>query len=266
MILTVAVFAVLEFASICLLKSSSSMQAVWINRLSGGVLRIMWSGSESIRQNFSLREANLQLSEENGKLREQLRLLSSNPEDHAVNAVHAVDARYSYINARVVKSSRNGQRNYIIINKGSEDGVVPNSGIISSRGLVGVVKSVDRRFSYGFTIMNSKVGVSVRIGRSGPVSTLVWDGKGYDGGLVRGRFGKSDDCLGDTVWTSGLSDLFPGEYPVGVVTGSEKESGPYKNLQVSLFQPLDALHYVTVTSNKDAREIIELEEREASVK
>lgn len=46
----------------------------------------------------------------------------------------ATKGRFTYIPATVVKMSRNNLHNYIILNKGSEDGVRPYSGIISEQG------------------------------------------------------------------------------------------------------------------------------------
>ena len=66
---------------------------------------------------------------------------------------------FSYTPATIVKMSRGRVHNYVILNKGSEDGILPQSGIITDRGVIGIVKSVSRHYSYGLTLMNPDVNV-----------------------------------------------------------------------------------------------------------
>jgi len=261
-LIVAAVFIVLEIAAICLLLASSAMHDIWIHRVSHDVIRVIWSGGETFRQTLKLKETNGKLVEENFRLREQIRMMTPSKEDNPENTAPKKDNGFTYVNATVVKISRNSQRNYIIINKGSEDGVRPFSGIISRKGIVGVVNSVGRHYSYGITFMNSKISASVRIGHGGPVSSLYWDGVSEDRALIKGRNVNSEDYVSDTVWTSGFSNIFPGDYPVGVVVGTRKVGGSYKDLEVCLFQSFDALQYVSVTMNPDSGEIDELEKKE----
>ena len=68
-----AVFILLEAVSLVMLKRSSTLQDIWLNRLSHNVMGKLWGGGESIRNHFSLQKQNDALREENFRLSERLR-------------------------------------------------------------------------------------------------------------------------------------------------------------------------------------------------
>ena len=164
--------------------------------------------------------------------------------------------------ASIVKISRNKQHNYIILDKGADDGVEPHSGIISSHGVIGIVDAVSSRYSYAISFMNTEFSVSSRLGKEGAVGPLVWDGKGSGGALLRqiplhNKFEK-----GDTVYTSGFSSIFPPDIPIGTVEDSRVENGATYEIKVRLLQDFASIRHVTIVANCGRDEITELEQRE----
>lgn len=251
-----ATFILLEVAAVAMLKSSSSLQDIWINRFSHRVIAILWGGSERMRGFFTLKDENEALSKENLRLSEELSRLRSNAE--AMEQLQ--DDNYAFIPARIVKMSRNTQHNYIIIDKGSEDGILPNSGIITSNGAVGIIHAVDRHYSYGLTFMNSKMSVSARLGRDGIIAPMVWDGKHSDQALMTDIPFHYEITPGDTVLTSGFSSVFPPDIPLGIV-GEESRivDGATNEVKVTLFQDFSTLRSVLVVIFPDREEIENLE-------
>lgn len=71
-LLTVAVFILLEFASVSLLRRSSTLQNIWINRLSHNVMAYTWGGLSQVQSYFSLREQNEILAGRNYELFKEL--------------------------------------------------------------------------------------------------------------------------------------------------------------------------------------------------
>ena len=262
-VLSVVVFIVLEVASVELISRTSTLQNIWINRTSHRVLAFTGGIVETVRNYFMLAEQNEDLARENFELSRQLEHYRNMfPEEDAKAVKGKSGEMFSYIPAKIVKISRNSQHNYIILNKGFEDGVEPNSGIVTSNGVVGIVDAVDRHYSYGLTLMNTKVSVSARLGRDGLVAPLVWDGVRMDGALFKNVPVQTGVNLGDTVSTSGISDIFPGDIPLGVVVGSRTIDGVVREAEVKLFQNFSALRYVTVVCNSGREEIERLEEKE----
>ena len=166
---------------------------------------------------------------------------------------------YRYTPATVVKMSRNRTHNYIILNKGSDDGIRPQSGIISDRGVVGVVQAVDRHYAYGLTLMNPGMSVGARVGRTDIVTPLSWDGFGSDRALLRNLPPHYDIAPGDTVRTSGYSSIFPPDIPIGITGESRLVDGSTRQVSVQLFQDFSTVRYVTVVENLERSEWMALE-------
>lgn len=263
-VIVLAIFIALEFAGGSLLSRSSTLQDIWFNRMSHRVMGALWGGTETIRNHFNLQKQNDQLREENFRLSEELRALKDAGEmlTEEAELVKGSGSRFTYIPATVVKLSKNSSHNYIILNKGRADGVKPNSGIISSLGVVGVVSAVDEHFSYGLTLMNSKISVSARVGRTGIVAPLVWDGVHTDRAYLSDLPLHYEIPEKDTVRTSGFSSIFPPDIPIGVTGLSNMMNGSTNRTEVFLFQNFSALRYVTVVNNPVRDEITSLEKKD----
>ena len=263
-ILSAAVFLVLEIAAIVMLGHSSSLQNIWINRASHRVHATIWSGGESVRNYFTLDRQNKTLAAENMELSAIVREFGQKDLSYREN--HIYDSRvgrFRMTPATIVKASRNSRHNYIILNKGSEDGIKPQAGIVTTRGVIGVVNSVGKHYSYGITLMNPRMSVSARIGLTGTVAPLEWDGLSTDGAIMKGLPLHRQISQGDTVWTSGFSSVFPADIPIGVTGRIRQVDGSTNEVRVHLFQDFSALRYVIITENLDREEIAAIE-KEAS--
>lgn len=240
------------------------MQNIWLNRASHRAMGFLWGGSESIRNHFLLDEQNRDLTLENERLSEKLRAyeLRDSQSKEAAAAVRDSSGRFKYTPATIVKMSRNSAHNYIILNKGSLDGIKPQSGIITGSGVVGIVNSVDKHYSYGLTLMNSNVSIGARIGRTELVGPLVWDGRSSRGAYLENIPPHYEITPGDTVRTSGYSTIFPPDIPIGTAGSTTLIDGSTIRVDVKLFQDFASIHYVTVVENLDRAEILSIEEKE----
>lgn len=256
-----ATFILLEVAALVLLRSTSIPQGIWINRASHRTMAFLWGSGETVRSQFRLDALNQELQAENARLQEQLRAyeLLDVEQEELERLVAREKANYRYTPATVVKMSRNRVHNYIILNKGSEDGIHPQSGIISDRGVVGVVEAVDKHYSYGVTLMNPDLSVGARLGHSELVAPLSWDGKSSGRAILRDLAPHVAVSPGDTVRTSGFSTLFPPDIPIGVTGDSRIVDGSTRQVEVMLFQDLASVRYVTVVENLARSEIRALE-------
>ena len=263
-LITAAIFIAMEIAAVAMLKSSSTLQDVWLNRASHRVMGKLWSGGETVRNHFSLSRQNDALTQENFALRERLREyeLAHEAAVEAGESASMAGRRFTYIPATVVKMSRNSMHNYIILNKGSEDGVKPHSGIIADKGVVGTVCAVDEHYSYGLTIMNTKTSISARIGKTGIVAPVVWDGIHSNRGVLKDIPMHCSIEPGDTVVTSGFSSVFPPDLPIGVTGDTHVADGVTNNTDVIFFQDFSTLRYVTIVENPERGKIENLENSE----
>ena len=258
-----AVFILLEIAALGMLRHGDSLQDLFISRAAHGFLGYFWGVSENIADYASLRTENRHLAEEILRLTETITRLEE--EAAAAAARDSADyttawrGKYEFIPAEVIKNSVNKQHNYLIIGKGSDDGVRPQTGIITSRGVIGIVDAVSRHYSYAISFLNSDSSISARIGKDGAAGPMAWDGKGSGNALLREIPLQVKFEEGDTVYTSGFSTIFPPDIPIGRITGSRIVNGATFEIKVSLFQDFSSVRHVCLVRNRDLDEIMSLE-------
>lgn len=258
-----AVFLILEIAAILMLSNTGTLQDIWISRASHRVHALIWGTGEKVRNYFTLGEQNRALAAKNMELVKTIHVLGQRNLSYEKGHIYdTLTGNFRMTPATIVKLSRNSQHNYIILDKGSEDGIKPQTGIVTTNGVVGLINSVGKNFSYGITLMNARMSVSARIGMTGMVGPLEWDGKSTDGAIMRGLPLHHEIAPGDTVWTSGYSSMFPPDIPIGITGKNRMVDGSTNEVSVRLFQDFSALRYVIITENLD-RGSIEAIEKEA---
>lgn len=259
-----AVFIFLEIAALNMLSNSSSVQNFFITRNLQGLAGRFWGISESVSRYFSLPKENKELADDIFELNRKISKMTRALEIAKLDSLARIDMelasdKFKFMPAAVVKNSLNKQHNYLIIGKGSDDGVRPQSGIITADGVVGIIDAVSRHYSYAISFLNSELSISARIGNDGAAGPMVWDGKHIDGALLREIPLQYKFDEGDTVYTSGYSSIFPPDIPLGVTGDTRIVNGATYEVKIKLFQDFSALRYVTIVTNSDIQEIEDLE-------
>ena len=260
-----AVFILMEVAAFALVSSSGRMQSAWVAKVTGSVRAALWGVGEDVGRYFALNRENQNLADEN--LRLHMALMAEKDEDarQQADSLAACAGGYgcfTFTPANIVKMSRNTQHNYIILDKGSEDGVREQSGIITPFGVVGIIDAVGKHFSYGISFLNKDLSVSARLGRDGIAGPLEWKGTDLRTALLNDIPLHYEVTPGDTVWTSGYSELFPAGIPLGTAGEVGTVGGTAHQVTVTLFQDFYSLRSVIIASNTGRDEIDELEKRE----
>ena len=253
-----AVFIVLEIAALQMVTRNAALQRVWVARGAHVFMGTVWGASQNIRSYFSLSATNRKLSDENFRLMQELELARERMREAHIESLDTLHRPgFSMVAAEVVKVSRNKQHNYLILNRGFEDGIQEKSGIITPNGVVGIVDAVSEHHAFAFSFQNSDISISARLGSEGGSGLLVWDGVRSNGAILKEiplqyRFQK-----GDTVYTSGHSLLFPPDIPLGIAGEARVVNGATHEISVSLFQDFSAIRYVSVVHNNAFDEIEE---------
>lgn len=222
----------------------------------------IWGISQDIGDYFSLRQVNDSLAIENFQLRSRLADLEEFIADSIrVSRLPAdgIAKGYRYTPATISKISDNTQHNYIIIDKGAEDGIVKGCGVITGKGAVGVIDGVSRHYSYARSFQNHGMSISARVSKTGISGPMVWDGMNSNGALLQEIPLHMDISVGDTIFTSGFSSIFPPDIPLGTAGESRIVNGSTSEIKVRLFEDFSALRYVMVVENLGRSEIKELE-------
>ena len=170
-----------------------------------------------------------------------------------------VEAQYRYFSAKVVSNSVNKQHNFITIKAGTSNGVRPQMGVITSNGLVGVVKNCTENYSTVISLLNTDLKVSAKLRRTGYFGSFSWDGVDPDIVTLSEIPQNADVVVGDTVVTSGYSSMFPEGVLLGYIKDFDRTGGSFYRIRVKLSSDLRKLNYVYLVDNSQYEEQTQLE-------
>lgn len=212
-----------------------------------------------------LREENEKLLIENTRLRN---LISQNKTIVRIVELNGsgtdtitLDDRWDhyYIPAGVINNSVNKQYNYITIDKGANQGVKEDMGVIAYDGVVGVVAGVSQNFATVIPILNRNFRVGSKIERNNYFGILEWDGWDPRFARLREIPLHVDVKKGDKIVTSGFSAIFPPGYMVGEVESIKVTEGNFYDIKVKLDVNFNNLTQVNLIGNIYQDEKVELE-------
>ncbi len=212
----VILFLLLEVLCVVMLTMTQSYHRQKRINTTNNVVGKIYETGVNIGDYFRLGNINRQLAEENAMLRGQLNAISDTTKGYTqvINA----DTVYEYIPARVVNNTINRPNNYILINKGSADGIQKDMGVISSDGIVGIVSEVSTHYASVMSLLHDYTSISVRFkGYEEQLATLRWENANYRYGIVDGIPTHLMLQQGDTVVTSSYSFIFPENLMAGTV-------------------------------------------------
>ena len=173
-----------------------------------------------IEENRELRDLQLQsrvqlqkldiLERENERLRKLLSATPKTTEDHLIAEIVAVDV--------------DPYRHFIVLNKGSFDGVYKGQPIIDAHGVMGQVVYVNGMTSTAMLISDVSHAIPVQIDRTGLRSVAFGTGQ-TDYLDLRHIPHNADIRVGDKLISSGLGERFPRHYPVAMITKIDRNTG-----------------------------------------
>jgi rod shape-determining protein MreC len=255
-------FLFLEFIALYILIENNHTQNTAYQAATGAMAARVYKITGDIKQYQNLSTVNEQLADENAHLKEQL---ESSYFNHRVDTQEIKDKvyqqQYRYTTAQIVNNSVSRQNNYITLNRGRMHGVKPNCAVVAAVGCVGIVKSVSEHYSIVISLLNRKTQLSAKISRTGDVGQLTWNGLDP---LVMTMAQVSKQAkikLGDSIITSGSSNMFPAGIYIGKVRAHEVDSGsPFHSIQVELAADLNKINHVFIVDNLFRNEAAKLEE------
>ena len=264
-LINAAIFILLEIAALSMLNNNSQLQRMWFSKGTQAFMGAVWGGTQSIKDYFSLRKANDALALENFELRTRLARLESEVGDSMRDSIPEsanMAGAFRFIPANIMKISNNTQHNYLIIGKGSRDSVTVGSGVITGKGAIGVIDAVSENYAYARSFRNFGMSISARIGKSGSVGPMEWDGRSRNKAILKEIPHHVEFHEGDTVYTSGYSSIFPPDIPLGITGEAKIVNGATYEIGVTLFEDFGALRYVTVVDNTGREEMNTIEEEQ----
>jgi rod shape-determining protein MreC len=213
----------------------------------------------NVEEYLSLQEQNEQLAKENA----QLKKILFNTQDTAnIPPVKLPDVLGSYkvIQSKVIFNSYNVHENYLTLNSGRKDGVKPDMGVVSSKGVIGIIEKTSNGYATVISVLNRKFKLDAKIKKADHFGSLVWNGENTGFAQLIDVPRLASVRKGDTIVTGGRSDIFPEDIPIGTIDKIyvDKKTN-YYTLNVRLFNDMTSLGHVYIIENKDRQEIIQLE-------
>ena len=152
--------------------------------------------------------------------------------------------------AQVIGSSGSEQSRVLYIDKGANDGLLPDMAVISADGVVGKVRDVFRGTAQVLLINDEMSGVGTLLEKSRLFGVV----KGTAAGTLMLDHIMSDEKVerGEAVVTSGGDRIFPKGLPVGTVADVSPGSDLFLNIRVRPAADLSRLEEVLVVTDANA--------------
>lgn len=221
------------------------------NFLTGGLYRTAYR----LGNYLDLESQNRNLAEENNRLKAIVYnskiQLDTLPTDRT-----SFEASYRFTTANVIKNSCTSPNNILLIDKGANDGIKSNFGVISSNGLVGIVDKTSKRYATVISILNIGSHISAKLKKTGHFGSLTWNARTTALVQLVDIPRTANVVKGDSVVTSGYSSIFPEGIPIGTVERFKLDrTKNYYIIDVKLFNDMTSLKQVSTVENVDRREI-----------
>ena len=252
-------FLILQIVSLVMLSSNSKTHETffggWSNQLTGNINRYYSSWTYF----FSLKATNEKLAAENVALRNQLaqNFVGFDTTKKLGTLILRKDSlekirKFYYYPAKVVGNTFTLQKNYIVIERGSKQGIKKDMAAISPDGsIVGIVVEVNENYSTIMSLLHRNSKVSAMLKRDKIAGSIEWDGADPNILVLKNISKSAAPKLGDTVITSPYSSNFPAQLMVGRVTKVIQDpSSNFLTLNIKAGTNFFNLEYVYLVENR----------------
>ncbi|BEH00334.1 rod shape-determining protein MreC [Bacteroides sedimenti] len=265
-------FVMLEVASFILLFRFNNYQGSTFFTSTNAAAGKIYELRSSVTSYFYLKSANEELLDRNMMLEQQIAGLKKELRERGEDSLK-VDSMFStplkginLLKADVIDNSLTKAENFVTLDKGSSDGIRRDMGVIDRNGVVGVVCMTSPHYSLVIPLISSKSNVNCKLLRSGYFGPLKWEGGDSRYAFLNDLPRHAKFSLGDTVVTSGYSEIFPQGIMVGTVDhiGNSKDGLSYQ-LKIRLatdFGKLSNVRVIPVKFNKEQMFLKQMENKQ----
>jgi len=239
----------------------------------------MYNIKFTISKYFNLEYQNRLLTEENRRLRFQiynftdsleykskaekiLRLGIAKPNNEKFEYKSDLEKfSYEVTSASVIKNSYSYSNNFITIDAGKKDSIEVDNGVISSKGVVGIIDKTSPNYSRFISILNTNFLLNAKLKKSGYFGVLSWDGNDIYKVQLKDIPKQANVLIGDTIVTGGNSLIFPKGIPIGYVDSYKLDNSQnYLELEIQLATDMANIEKIYVLKNNNLSEINSLDE------
>ncbi len=271
----IAIFMVIRF--------NSYQNSAFLNSSNALVGAILETG-DNVSDYFVLKERNQGLSGDFAQLEEEYKRLQSQHEELSrsysrllsmTDSLGGMDSTLiaptvptdtfvslTYIPAKVISNSVYHNQNFITLNKGANDSLAPNMGIICPQGVVGKIVAVSDNYATVRSVLHPKTIISAQISSSKVIGSVKWKEREDDKVLGQLLYIPRHVSVqvGDTVITSGYNAVYPEGTPIGIIEEVHlKDDQTFHDITINFSTDFNSLYYVYAVDHKRKQEKEELE-------
>lgn len=258
-------FVILQILCIIMISKSIRYSSFVLSRFCQTIVSPINQAWYNVIRHFSLNSENEQLVQQNIALLNERDNAFVFQDDSVYTAFQEDSVKrnkmrlYDYSYANIVYKTTDKSHNYIIIDKGSDDGVTIDMAVLSANGVCGVVNDVTKHFASVLTMLHPDARISAKLLPANQIGTVLWDG-------ISSKYAQLYDIpqhvpvnVGDTVITSGYSNIFPNNILVGIVSDvQETGHSSFLTIKLRLATNFNNINTVYLIRNIYTSEIDEL--------
>ena len=244
------VFLIFLIISFSLILNRNFFQNSKINFFSNGIISSINNQTKQINNYLNLRYENANLKRENLELKIKLNSILKD------SSINYYKGEYKIKIADIVSNSIKYSKNFLIINKGYNDSVKLDDGLITNEGIVGIINQVSPKYSTAISILNSDLKINAKIKRTNHFGSLQWKGKNHKIMTLYDIPKSANIKINDSVVSGGMSFIFQENIPIGKIKNINlKENSNYFIIDVELFEDFSSLRSVYIISNSNKGEL-----------
>lgn len=174
--------------------------------------------ADKLNNYLTLEQKNQQLRDENASLISALKN-SSLTKEAKTDSIQddSLHQRYAYISAEIINKSPLSANITYVINKGHIHGVDKHQGVISNEGIIGIVTGVSPRHARVMSLLHRDMLISAGLKKNNFFGSLNWRGGDTRFAYLSKIPEYAPVVIGDTIETTGYSNIFPTAIPIGEV-------------------------------------------------
>ena len=173
----------------------------------------------------------IRYQKENAELKELLEFYKEQPFSLSIGKV--INSNFSYL------------MRTLTVNLGSSDSISTNLPALDVNGLIGKTIAVGEKASQVQLISDKNFKVSVRLGDDFSLGVFSPTHKSL--GIINGIIKSTDIDIGDIVYTSGVSTIFPEGIPVAkVISVNKNNDRAFQDIVVKILADLNNYNYIFI--------------------
>lgn len=248
----IILFLILEVICILMITHNLPYQKRKLTNFGNNISGKIYKTTTNWSNYFHLKDENQLITDYNASLMSMLYQQNSDSLLEYENKT----SDYKFIPANVINNSIHRNNNYLLIDKGKNDGLNENMGVVCENGIVGKIVNVSDNYASVISMLHPYTIVSARFKDNQHLANVCWNTHDYRYGIVKDIPLHLQLNKGDTLVTSGFSNVYPQDFLIGTIEEMiESESKDFNTAKIRFSTNFSTLRHVFVIENLNQNEI-----------